>query len=125
MVFVGIVTMATPLVVHLWTRDIWAMPPQAILERLDDRFENLNSSMDFDDAFIAFGLERYHTFLTDGYAEMHSGGIGGMRSSYNLGTDGYSLEMVTYRDGTTACILRTPNNATSREAELASVDPMF
>jgi len=56
---------------------------------------------------------------------MESGGMSGMRTSYDLGTEGYSLEMVTYLDGRTACILWTPNSFNNREAELANSEPMF
>ena len=119
----GLFAIAMPLVIRFWPCDIMAMPPQSVLGKLDVRFQRLDRTMDFDDAFSTLGLSQYKLFLTG--RAMESGGMSGMRTSYDLGTEGYSLEMVTYLDGRTACILWTPNSFNNREAELANSEPML
>ena len=123
MCLVGLFAIAMPLVIRFWPCDIMAMPPQSVLGKLDVRFQRLDRTMDFDDAFSTLGLSQYKLFLTG--RAMESGGMSGMRTSYDLGTEGYSLEMVTYLDGRTACILWTPNSFNNREAELANSEPML
>lgn len=123
MIVAGLITVALGLVVQFWPKDIMEMPPQVVLARLDTRFESLDSTMDFDEAFTALGLARYKLFLTT--RACNSGGSSGMRTTYDLGIDGYMIEMVTYLDGRTACRLWTPNSKSCREAGLSDGEPMF
>ena len=119
----GLLAIVIALASQYWPFDINTLPPDSVLEQLDERFEKLDSTMSFDEALSVLGLARYKTHMRrKEWGDIYTAGF----TRYYLGNDAYSLVLVEYYvDGRTVCILRTPRSADNLEAELATVEPLF
>ena len=97
---------------------IFEMPPERILHKMDRRFDDLSSNTTEEQILGQLGLGRYQNYLAMQSKMVGGIGYGGIQSEYLVGQYGYYLTITSTLDDHLIWRLKTPNFPNWRERKL-------
>ncbi len=97
------------------------LPPQHILKRLENRFDDLTPNTSVEQIFRELGLGQYAKRLRKDSLSIGGAGFGGSQSEYLRGHCGYWLSITFFDEGDhLICSLRTPDSTNWLERKLST-----